>query len=76
MLFIAEKQQKTILNFALDLLIVAEYYKQCNTHIHTHTHTHTHTQREREGERESERETYTQKNLLNEASNFKFVTRN
>ena len=76
MLFIAEKQQKTILNFALDLLIVAEYYKQCNTHIHTHTHTHTHTHREREGERESERETYTQKNLLNEASNFKFVTRN
>ena len=39
-------------------------------------HTHTHTQRERERERESERETYTQKNLLNEASNFKFVTRN
>ena len=74
MLFIAEKQQKTILNFALDLLIVAEYYKQCNTHIHTHTHTHTHTERERG--RESERETYTQKNLLNEASNFKFVTRN
>ena len=72
MLFIAEKQQKTILNVALDLLIVAEYYKQCNTH----THTHTHTEREREGERESERETYTQKNLLNEASNFKFVTRN
>ena len=68
MLFIAEKLQKTILNFALDLLIVAEYYKQCNTHIHT--------QRERERERESERETYTQKNLLNEASNFKFVTRN
>ena len=68
MLFIAEKQQKTILNFALDLLIAAEYYKQCNTHIHTHT--------ERERERESERETYTQKNLLNEASNFKFVTRN
>ena len=70
MLFIAEKQQKTILNFALDLLIVAEYYKQCNTHIHTHTHT------QRERERERERETYTQKNLLNEASNFKFVTRN
>ena len=74
MLFIAEKQQKTILNFALDLLIVAEYYKQCNTHIHTHTHTER--ERERERERESERETYTQKNLLNEASNFKFVTRN
>ena len=70
MLFIAGKQQKTILNFALDLLIVAEYYKQCNTHIHTQR------ERERERERESERETYTQKNLLNEASNFKFVTRN
>ena len=52
MLFIAEKQQKTILNFALDLLIAAEYYKQCNTHIHTHT------ERERERERVRERRTH------------------
>ena len=52
MLFIAEKQQKTILNFALDLLIVAEYYKQCNTH------TYTHTERERERERVRERRTH------------------
>ena len=55
MLFIAEKQQKTILNFALDLLIVAEYYKQCNTHIHT--------QRERERERERVRERRTHKRI-------------
>ena len=31
MFFIAEKQQKTILNFSLDSLIVTELYKQQNT---------------------------------------------
>ena len=33
MLFIAEKQEKTILNFSLDLLIVKEQYKQWNIKI-------------------------------------------
>ena len=31
MFFITEKQQKTILNFSLDSLIIAEQYKQQNT---------------------------------------------
>ena len=31
MFFITEKQQKTILNFSLDSLIIAEQYKQWNT---------------------------------------------
>ena len=33
MLFIAEKQEKTILNFSLDLLIVKEQYKEWNIKI-------------------------------------------
>ena len=31
MFFITEKQQKTILNFSLDSLIIAKQYKQWNT---------------------------------------------